>query len=299
MQNGRTCAIVGALGLVLSAPALAQLGRPAKVEPASQPRPAKQEQPAQAAAPEIRTARDLLDALERAGDDLTTLQARVVYDRRFKLQGDRHVRRGTLYFRNQPGEAAPRTFAILFENLQIDQRVEQSPQTWVFDGRWLVEMRVNEKQFIKREVARPGEPFDPLKIGEGPMPIPIGQKADDILRRYSTELVEPRAGLPETWNLPPWIEETWQIVLTPRNPDQDEFESIRLWYEKGSLLPRMAITLNRSGDESVVYLDNLVRNESLPHAALSVEEPPPNAGWQVQIERLPDLDEGAVDAPPR
>jgi hypothetical protein len=287
---------IGIASVFLSGAATAQLGKPA---PAKNP-PAKRS--AQAApADEIRTAHDLLVALEKTGDSIETLQASVVYDRLFKLQGDRHIRRGTLLFQNVPnpdGDKPTRTFAILFKSLQIgDERLEQTPQTWVFDGRWLVEIRENERQFIKREVARPGEPFDPLKIGEGPMPIPIGQKAEEIERRYSAELMEPRSGLPETWKFPAWLDETWQIVLTPRNPAADEFTGIRLWYEKDTLLPRMAITLNRAGDESRVYLQDVKQNEPLPKQRLSVDEPPPNAGWQVQIETLPDLDVGELDAP--
>jgi hypothetical protein len=294
---------VGVIGLALPSVAFAQLGKPGapKAEPAKQA-PAQKADAAPRGA-EIRTAHDLLLALERAGDSIDTLQARVVYDRRFKLQGDRHIRRGKLYFQNLPDANAQRvrTFAILFEDLQVAERFEKSPQTWVFDGRWLVEMRVNEKQFIKREIARPGEPFDPLKIGEGPMPIPIGQKAEEIERRYFAELMEPRSGLPGTWNIPAWLDNTWQVVLTPRNPDADEFTGIRLWYDRETLLPRMAITLNRAGDESIVFLDEIKQNEPLPRDRLSVEEPPANSGWQVQIERLPELDmeEGELDAPNR
>lgn len=302
MKMRKASVWVGVAGLLIGGGAAAQLGKPAappkaearKPEPARAPENAREE---------ILTARDLLAALERAGDSIDTLQSRVVYDRRFKLQGDRHIRRGDLYFQNVPAPDAQRvrTFAILFKDLQVGQRVEQSPQTWVFDGRWLVEMRVNEKQFIKREIARPGEPFDPLKIGEGPMPIPIGQRADEIERRYHAELMQPRAGLPETWNFPAWLENTWQIVLTPRNPDADEFTGIRLWYDKETLLPRMAITLNRAGDESIVFLDDIKQNEPLPRDRLSVDEPPPNSGWQVQVERLPklEMEEGDLDAPNR
>ncbi len=302
MLERKACVWVGLASVLLSGAAYAQLGKPAAPkEPANRSQPATKTKATASDPDEIRTAHDLLVALERAGDSIETIQAEVVYDRLFKLQGDRHIRRGTLLFHNVPNEDGgrpTRTFAILFKSLQIGgERLEQTPQTWIFDGRWLVEIRENERQFVKREVARPGEPFDPLKIGEGPMPIPIGQQASEIERRYSAELMEPRSGLPDTWNFPAWLDETWQIVLTPRNPDADEFTGIRLWYEKDTLLPRMAITLNRAGDESRVYLQNVKKNQPLPRERLTVDEPPPNAGWQVQIETLPDLDEGELDAP--
>ncbi|MBX3353350.1 MAG: hypothetical protein KF684_10510 [Phycisphaeraceae bacterium] len=294
--------------------ACAQMGRPAPSKPGDERQPAPAPAPAPGGSPtsesqaqradgEFRTARDLLVALERAGDTMRTLEAPVVYDRRFKLQGDRHIRRGTLYFSNQLNNAGQRSraFAIVFSSLQVAGRYEDDPQTWVFDGRWLVEMRPAQKQFVKREVSRPGQPFDPLKIGEGPMPIPIGQDANEILARYDAQLLPAREGLPESWGVPDWLLGTYQLLLTPRpgvNED-DEFRTIRLWYEKGTLLPRMAITVNRGGDESIVYLESPKANAPLPEGMLNVKEPPAGAGWQVQIEELPALEEMEIDAPSR
>src|SRR4051794_12475411 len=54
--------------------------------------------PAQAAPGEFASADDLLKALERADENLTSLTADIRYDRTFELQGDRQVRTGKLYF---------------------------------------------------------------------------------------------------------------------------------------------------------------------------------------------------------
>ena len=131
------------------------------------------------------------------------------------------------------------------------------------------------------------------------MPIPIGQDANEITaRRRGTALAARessgelgRAGVaagdvPVAADAAPWGEQ------------EDEFRTIRLWYEKGSLLPRMAITVNRGGDESIV-LDTPVANNPLPPGMLNVQEPPADAGWQVQVEELPALEEMEIDAPPR
>lgn len=304
-RSGVVLAVVGAAGCAhaqMGRPAPAPGGQPAKPAEKSPAESARQADAATSPAGEFRTARDLLVALERAGDTLRTLEAPIVYDRRFKLQGDRHIRRGTLYFSNQPDASGQRSraFAIVFNTLQVAGRFEDDPQTWVFDGRWLVEIRPAQKQFVKREVSRPGQPFDPLKIGEGPMPIPIGQEAAEILARYDAELLEAGEGLPENWALPGWLLGTYQLRLTPRpGMNDDDFQTIRLWYEKQSLLPRMAITVNRGGDESIVYLDTPVANSPLPEGMLRVTEPPASAGWQVQIEELPALEEMEIDAPSR
>ena len=249
---------------------------------------------AQEGRPVYSTAEALLEALERAGDDIRTLRADVRYDRRFALQGDRHVRDGRLYFRATPGEG--RAFAVHFETLRIDDRLQDDPQTWVFDGRWLVEKRPAQRSFVKREIAREGDDFDPLRIGEGPMPIPIGQKAEEILARYDAELLAPGDGLEA---LPAFLADSYQLRLTARRDAQaeasGELREVRLWYMRDTLLPRMARTVNRARDESYVVLLNLRINEELPSGAIDSSEPPTSEGWDVRVERIDDRRDGQRD----
>jgi hypothetical protein len=255
--------------------------------------------------PRVESARDLLDLLERADEDLAAITARVQYDRRFRLQGDRHVRRGSLYFLvENPGAARPnRSFAIDFELLIVGDRREEDPESWIFDGQWLIEKRPSDRQFIKRRIAPPNADFDPLRIGEGPMPIPIGQRAGDILARYEAELRDPyelfqgdgAAGLRE------FVRGTKQIRLTPRPAfeEQEDLKEIRLWYrwdeESGRFLPRLARTVNRAGDESYVQLINVQVQEvgdpalAIPSDAFETE-PPRGEGWDVQV--IDDLQGG-------
>lgn len=237
----------------------------------------------------------LLAALERAGDGIETLQAQIQYDRRFLLQGDRHIRRGMLYFAQrarEDGAGTKRIFEVDFEVLYLvnegDQRKEEDRQVWTFDGRWLVEKRPDKKQFIAREVAPPGADFDPLRLGEGPIPIPIGQEAEAVLERYEAALLAPEDGLDanEDKSLIDFATGgagSWQLRLTPRS-EEDDFDEIRLWYERGTLLPRMAVTTSRSGDVSVVQLHMVEVNEELPQGAFRITPPGVGSGWDVQIE---------------
>lgn len=245
---------------------------------------------------EFRDARQLLEALERADEGIRTLTADVRYDKIFKLQGDTHRRLGTLRFRTEraPGEPLDRAFRIDFTSLQIGQRLENDPETWIFDGRWLVETHPARRQFIKREIAGADDRFDPLAIGEGPMPIPIGQKADEVLSRYHAELAP--AGEPfgdDETALSRFVADTWQIVLTPRlqSSRDEKFKEIRIWYSKTGerrLLPRMARTLARGGDVSYVQLINIETNTGVPDTHFDVTPPPPGEGWDVQVEPLPE-----------
>lgn len=246
---------------------------------------------------------ELLSALESADLGIRTFQTGVMYDRRFVLQGDRHVRLGNLYYEVVPApegaanQKPRRTFSIDFRTLTIDGVKRDDRNTWVFDGQWLVEKRPGAKQYVARQVARPDDPIDPLGLGESPIPFPIGQKKEAILERYDATMLKPFDALMPAKDADPEeagelaqrredVKDTHQLRLVPRGTfaDEDQFKEIRLWYTKEEFLPRMARTINRAGDESIVLLINPKVNEDLPAHAIDIEPPPTEEGWDVQID---------------
>lgn len=255
----------------------------------------------------IRTAQQLLIAIERVDERVDTLSADVQYDRRFRLQGDQHIRRGKLWYAvsrqaaDTAGEPRPaRAFEISFSDLWLvaDGRKEQDRQTWVFDGRWLVEKYPDKKQFIAREIAGPGDDFDPLSIKEGIMPIPIGQRAADVLERFEVELVDHPEGLDgEPAAMVAFVAQCYELRLVPKESfaESAKFKEIRLWYEKQTLMPRMTRAVDRKGDVSFVQLLNVKRNERLPRGVMVITPPPADAGWDVQIERRRDPATGPAE----
>lgn len=262
----------------------------------------------------------LLDALERADVGMRTFSSELIYDRSFRLQGDRHIRWGHLYFRVEPPTAAApgkpsraqRTFAVRFETLVIpdDQGAvrHEDESLWIFDGQWLIEKRQRERQFVKRQIARPDDPIDPLRLGEGPLPIPIGQKKADILARYEVTLLASEDGLEspdaegqdaaDKARLREFVADAYQLRLVPKGAqaEQDEFREVRLWYTRDGLLPRAARTTNRAGDESLVLLAGAKVNAPLPPDVMNVEVPDPAKGWAVQIDEGRFGREGDRDA---
>jgi hypothetical protein len=272
----QTRLFLAALGLsALVACAAAQPGEPGAAEPGAR---IGQQQPSQEPRG-FANADEFLTALERSGENLVTLTAGIKYDRTFELQGDRQIRIGTLYFvggtpdTQNPARRLGRKFAIVFTQLWIGNERRESPRTYLFDGAWLVERLPEDKLQLRKQIVAPGEVFDPLRIGEGPLPIPIGQPKADILARYQVELREPADGIdPDAaaddvdrrlaMDMLIASAQTQQIRLVPRpeRAEEDDFTEIRLWYmpdSAGNLLPQMARTVNRSGDVSVVQLINV------------------------------------------
>jgi hypothetical protein len=193
-----------------------------------------------------------------------------------------------------------RRFAILFETRVFGTRLEDDPQWFIFDGQWLLEKQPKQKTYTKRQVVPPGQPFDPLKIGEGPFPIPIGQKRADIVARYSVELLAPDAGLDvadtDNAKLAEFTKGCYQLRLVPRadRPDRDRFSEIRLWYREevedgGRMLPRAARTIavgaedGEEGDLSIVRLINVRVNSEFDRAALDTATPRAEDGWDGQV----------------
>lgn len=272
--------------------------------------PPLHERPAADPAGEFRTADDLLRALERADADLVTLTASVVHDLEAGFEGDRQVRVGTMKFRvdpREPGRPPLRRFAVEFRKLYVGLRVEEDPRLYVFDGTILAEMFPKEKLCIRRQVVGPGEDFDPLRIGQGPLPIPIGQRREDILARFEAELLPPASGVAATdptklgeeerdraTQQARFVEGTQQLRLTPR-PGADEradFAEVRIWYRRdratGRLLPVMVRAVKATdgeerGDATTVQLLDIKVNDQAPisQGEFSTEIP---SGWDGHLQ---------------
>jgi len=292
-------ALIQALAGVAPQPGTPAGSKPQAVTPGNQPAivPPGGSAPTPKPAPKMekfQTAEALLAALETADASVRSLTADLVYDRTFALQGDRQLRKGKLYFLSAPTieQVVParrdRKFAIRFDELYVGSRQEKETKFYIFDGIFLVEKLPEQKVFVKRQIAQPGQPFDPLKIGEGPLPIPIGQKKNEILARFNAELLPSDAGIDDP-KLKPFVASAQQLRLTPR-PELErdsEFREIRLWYQydkDGALLPRMAKTLNQAEDESLVQLINVKVNGAgdIPTGLFDTTTPPD--GWDVKVQ---------------
>ncbi len=270
----------------------------------------------------ITTADDLLVALEKADRDIRTISAQVLWiNVAGEIEGqDKQVRRGQLYFADnrepeKPAAAAPphpdpadgttppkpagnpkppvtgatepgRYFQVRFDTIEADGKQWTEARTFILRGEWFIEKLEQQKQMFKRRVIAPGEKIDPLRIGEGPFPVPIGQKRADIIARFTAEMVPSLDGLPvekmkdatkERYN------DSYQLKLTPRPGTQEakDFREVRFWYTKSNLVPMHVKTMNTSGGSDEVVLANIKVNEKLPEGVFDISSP---EGWNVQIE---------------
>jgi len=254
------------------------------------------------APPSIATADALLTALETADKSLETLQCALVYDKRFSLQDDQQIRFGNLYFTSEKVPASDRrkkTFAVIFDKLYFDNSERSEQLALIFDGEWLVEKREADKEWIARQIAPPDAPIDPLRLGEGPLPIPIGQPKGEILSRFDATLLPYDDGFQNAVQADlayrDYVAGCWQLLLMPKaeTPDGERFQEIRLWYApdaEGRILPKMAFTIDRKGDESFVQLIDTKVNKPIPDGVIDMRAPSEKDGWIVQRDLLDPTD---------
>lgn len=236
--------------------------------------------------PSYENADELLVALETADEGLETLRCNLVHTKFFAIAGDYQQRRGKLVYTVDPRQR----FAISFEGVMIlDGEARDSEKIYIFDGEWLVEKFPADREFVKTRIVAPGEAFDPLRIGEGPFPVPIGQKREEILERFSAELVSADNGLEDEVfhkNARAAVGSGWiQLRLTPNAlfAEDSDLTEVRVWYDPRDLLPRMAKTVNEIGDESLVFLYSMEKNGETAEVEFSVATPADDEGWNVTL----------------
>lgn len=240
-------------------------------------------------------ARALLDALAERDRAIDTLTGQVRLTAIQALQGDTQRRTGRLAIKTVRGggEAGGvpdrRLYAVHFRSLQIDRRVEDIDERYIFDGRWLVEEHPGEKQFIKREIVPTGRTLDPMDLmRDAPFWVSVGDDADRVLRDYDAALHGAADGLadnPELAGLAALAEGCVQLELTPRegSPGEDDWRSVRIWFEPTTLLPRLYVKEEWTGDLQIAELFGVGQNAELPEAIFDTTTPEPGSGWQVQV----------------
>ena len=224
-------------------------------------------------------AADLLARIEARSHGLTTLHAKLTYDRIQGLLGDKQRRVGELWYAGGP----PARFAVHFDKLLVNRRAVQQDRWYIFDGQWLVERLDDKKQFIKRQVVAPPtkdapnpKPADPLALGQGPFPVPIKIKKDEVLKRFEVTIIDPSA------KDDPKDTKTHHLRLVPKKDRRNILTRIDLWFDQSTLLPVQVRTMDESENETVVALRDTKVDEPIEKETFDTAVPKGD-GWLIEI----------------
>lgn len=198
----------------------------------------------------------VLDALDARGQNLRGLSTDVKLTESDATTGDDVTRTGRFLLQTSPdGSARAR---ITFDKKIANNRVTDEQIEYLLDGPILIDRTVKTKTQVTRQVLRPGEKINLLKLGEGPFPLPIGQKKEEVRRLFEV------TGIPPKTN-----ENAVHLKLTPRPGTQfaDKFQSIEAWVDLTDHMPRRIETVEPNGvTVRTTELTNLRINPSLSDA---------------------------------
>lgn len=135
----------------------------------------------------------ILSELERAGDDVRSVRCRVAYTVDDKLNLTRTVKYGDIFFKR--AEPHP-MFLVHFDKTVADDIVHRDDEWWLFRDRWLSEAKARSKTIIKREMISPEQAPEVFDLDKSPIPMPFGQKEEEIAGNFRVQLMAPQLNDP-------------------------------------------------------------------------------------------------------
>lgn len=233
----------------------------------------------------------LLERLEDEHGAIRLFSSPLTYRKDYDLEGDFETRLGEIAITIDPPE---RDVVLVFDRI-IDASGHGTSKSeyHAFEEGWWVEMTPDRKRIVRRQISRPGEDLDPFKLGEGPFPLPLAQKADTVRRRF-----EPSIGTLPDEPLFRALKDVEVLHLIPRlgTPAHEEHESIDLIFEKIGLLPVGVLVRHRNGDRTSVWLrapelhtdEKAFMSGRIQKEMAAFREKAVAEGWSVEVKRLPE-----------
>ena len=245
--------------LVAAGTAHAQNANPALVNPtgpAAAPAAVGQAGPANAGVDPI------LDQLDARGQNLDSFTADVKLLERDDSTSLESTRVGRVWFQKLPDGSA--RMRVAFTDKLDNKAKKVDPLDYVLDGGWLLERQHAKKIQVRRQVLRPGEKVNLLKLGEGPFPLPIGQKKEDVKRQFDVTLARP-----DKQADPAYAPGAPHLALKPRDgtPLKRKFSLIDVWVDPRTNMPVKIETVdNKETTVKSTELTNVQINPKLNDA---------------------------------
>jgi hypothetical protein len=213
------------------------------------PQDTETDRPADALKPAVTDARALLDRLESAHASVKAFHSPLTYRKEYALEGDFETRIGEVALR---GHGPDREIVLVFDRvIDADGHGTDDLRYHVYKDGWWTEINPGGRRILARQMQAPGSIRDPFELGEGPLPLPLGQKAEDVMKRFEVSLGD-RPDDPVLRG----IKDAHVLHLVPRSgtPAAEDIESIDLLYERESLLPVGLLVVDQTGDRTTAWL---------------------------------------------
>lgn len=247
---------------------------------------------------DFKTADELLTALETADKKIKTISAELNFTTKAAdLEGgDTQLRHGWLYFRNRseakgddakPAPAAETAACVRFDYLIQSRKQYPERKTYVVNGSEIIERIENEKLVNRYLIGKKDQDHNPLQLGQGPFPLPFGQKKEEVLARFEPDLRPALEGLEMiSTGLKERLSPTYQLKLVPKSNAgvSSKVKEVRVWYQKSDLLPVLARIIRPDGGFDEFYLVGIQVNKDLPQDIFDTKVPD---GWKLEEKQRP------------
>ena len=170
---------------------------------------------------------EVLDALDSRGRNLNQFMADVTLtevDEATQLESQRS---GKVWYQKRQGNDRIR---VTFDQKAEGRFNKPEKLEYLLDGGWLVDRDYRRSIEVKRQVLRPGEKINLLKLGEGPFPLPIGQPKQDVHREFDVSKGDRTMGGPK--GAP-------HVALRPKDGTRlaRKFKQIDVWVDPHTQMP--------------------------------------------------------------
>ena len=217
----------------------------------------------------------ILDKLEKAGSEIKNLQAKVKHELYQMIPDDRQTKLGVIRYK-AASDGKNAKFMISFDTLIHDNLKLKRREWFCFDGHWLREIRSQTKTVIDREIIAPDEKIDPFKLGQGPFPLPFGQKKQEILDNFTVILAAKAKNDPK---------HTSHLILIPKAKSKfkKKYKKIEFWIDKTLNLPVKVSAFDRHSNQITAWFSDIKINKGLTDSQLWIAIP---KGYAYQKEPL-------------
>src|SRR5437764_11401730 len=144
--------------------------------------------------PKLSASSDLdtvLDALDARGKDLKDFSADVALHTADNRTGEDTAQIGAMIFQSKGSDDS--RIKVSFDKKEMDDGAKKTTVKqrldYVLEDGWLTDRDYQKKLEVRRQVLKPGQKMNLLKLGEGPFPLPIGQDKDEVKKQFEASKI--------------------------------------------------------------------------------------------------------------
>jgi outer membrane lipoprotein-sorting protein len=179
------------------------------------------------------TVDDILDALDARGDELKDFSGKVTLTTTDSVTGNEDQLVGKIWMQRLAGDDA--RLRVMFDRKVINDKPREEKVEYLLDKGMLIDRDYQNRREVQRQVLKPGQKMDLLKLGEGPFPLPLGQDKKDVHEMFEVKKIDAAKDDPPA---------TVHMQLTPRPSTQFErkFKTIDFWVDPETRMPVKIVT---------------------------------------------------------